>query len=243
MARKGQSKHLKRYAAPRALKLPRKSIVWVVKPAPGPHPGDKSIPLRLIPREYLGLARTACEADRLLSERHVLVDGKVRRDSKFPTGLMDVVQLPALNKSYRVSLNRRGRLILYEIPQAEAQFKLCRVVRKDIAPGKKIQLTFHDGKTLVGDFGEFKPRDVVKLTLPKPRALERVPFEKGAFALVTGGENVGRVGKIAEIKLIESTKPNIVTLEATDGTTFQAPEDYVFVVGKEKPLISLEVGG
>ena len=239
MARKGQSRHLKRYAAPRAIKLPRKSVVWTVKPAPGPHPSACSIPLLLIVREYLGLARTAREADRVLNERNVLVDGRVRRDSKFPAGLMDVVQFPALDRNYRILLDQRGRLVLHEISKDEVQFKLCKVVRKNVVTGKKIQLTFHDGKTIMGDFGEFKPRDVAKLALPEPKILERVPFEVGVLALVTGGGNVGRVGKITEIKLIESPRPNIITLEASDGATFQAPEDYVFVVGKEKPLISL----
>jgi len=152
---------------------------------------------------------------------------------------MDVVQLPALDKSYRILLDRRGRLVLHEIPKAEAQFKLGKVVRKNVVSGKKIQLTIHDGKTSVGDFGEFKPRDVAKLALPEPKILERIPFETGALALVTGGRNVGKVGKITEIKLIESPRPNIITLEASDGATFQAPEDYVFVTGKEKPFISL----
>ena len=239
MARKGQSRHLKRYAASRAIKLPRKSVVWTVKPAPGPHPSASSIPLRLIVREYLGLARTAREADRVLNERNVLVDGRVRRDSKFPAGLMDVVQFPALDRNYRILLDQRGRLVLHEISKDEVQFKLCKVVRKNVVTGKKIQLTFHDGKTIMGDFGEFKPRDVAKLALPEPKILERVPFEVGVLALVTGGGNVGRVGKITEIKLIESPRPNIITLEASDGATFQAPEDYVFVVGKEKPFISL----
>jgi len=239
LAKKGQSRHIKRYAAPRALALPRKSVVWTVKPAPGPHPSSGSIPLRLVVREYLGLARTAREVDRLLSEKRVLVDGRVRKDSKFPVGLMDVVQLPALNKNYRVLLDTKGRLILREIPQAEAQFKLCKVVRKDVISGGRIQLTFNDGKTLSGDFGEFKPRDVAKLSLPDPKILERIAYDKAAAALITGGRNVGRLGKIVEVKLIEGTQPNIVILEAVDGTTFQTPEDYVFVVGKEKPVISL----
>jgi len=174
-----------------------------------------------------------------LSEKRVLVDGRVRKNSKFPVGLMDVVQLPALNKNYRVLLDARGRLILREIPQAEAQFKLCKVVRKDIISGGRIQLAFNDGKTLSGDFGEFKLRDVAKLSLPNPKILERIAHEKGTTALVTGGRNVGRLGKIVEVKLIEGTQPNIVILEAADGTTFQTPEDYVFAVGKEKPIISL----
>ena len=230
---------MKRYAAPRGLKLPRKSFPWMVKPSPGPHPREGSLPLRLLLRDYLSLARTAREADRILAEGQVIVDGRVRRSPKFPAGLMDVVQLPALNRNYRVLLDQRGRLILREIDQAETSSKLCRVMRKDIVRGKRVQLSFHDGKTLVGDFDEFKPGDGVKLALPELKILERFPFEKGATALITGGKNVGRVGTIIDVKLVEGAQPNIVTLEA-DGETFQAPGHYVFVAGKEKPALSLQ---
>lgn len=238
MARKGQSRHLKRYAASKVLKLPRKSLVWTVKPAPGPHPAVNSIPVRLLLRDYLSLALTAKEVDKILTERHLLIDGRVRRDPKFPVGLMDVVQLPAIDRNYRVLLDRRGRLTLHEIPKDEASFKLCKVVRKVFVRGGRVQLTFHDGKTLIGEFGEFSSMDVVKLKLPDLKVVERLPFAEGALALIVGGENVGRMGGIIEIKVIEGTQPNIVTLQASDGSTFQAPEDYVFVVGKEKPLIS-----
>lgn len=169
----------------------------------------------------------------------MVVDGRVRRSPKFPTGLMDVVQLPALNRNYRVLLDRRGRLTLRKIDQAETSSKLCRVVRKGIVRGKRVQLSFHDAKTLIGDFDEFKPGDGVKLALPELKILERFPFEKGATALITGGKNVGKVGTITDVKLVEGAQPNIVTLEA-DGETFQAPEHYVFVVGKEKPALSLQ---
>ncbi len=238
MAKKGKSRHLKRYAAPRALRLPRKSYPWVVKPAPGPHPRKNSLPLRVLLRDYFSLARDAREADRILAEGHVIVDGRVRRDPKFSVGPMDVLQLPVLDRNYRVLLDRRGRLVPREIDQTETSMKLCKVVRKDIVRGKRVQLTFHDGKTLMGDFGGFRPSDGVKLALPDLRVLERFPLEKGATALVTGGKNVGKVGEITNIKLIAGTQPNIVTLE-TGGETFQAPEHYVFVVGKEKPAIQL----
>jgi len=242
LAKKGQSRHLKRYAASPALKLPRKSMVWTVKPAPGPHPGAASLPLRLLLRDYLALARTAKEVDKILFERQVLIDGRVRQDPRFPIGLMDVVQLPAIGHNYRILLDRRKRLVLHEIPQAEASFKLCKVASKVFVRGKRVQLTFHDGKTLVGEFQEFRPRDVAKLALPELKVVERLPFEENALALVTGGKNVGRVGKVVEIKLIEGTQPNIVTLQASDGSTFQAPEHYVFAVGKDKSLISLLEG-
>jgi small subunit ribosomal protein S4e len=152
---------------------------------------------------------------------------------------MDVIQLPSVNRNYRILLDRRGRLIPHEIPEAEASFKLCKVTRKAFIRGGKIQLTFHDGKTLMGEFREFAPRDVVKLTLPELKVVERIPFGKDALALITGGSNVGKTGKIIEIKIIERAQ-SIVTLQTSDGSTFQAPEDYVFVIGRERPLISLE---
>lgn len=236
MARKGQSKHLKRYAASKALKLPRKSSSWTVKPSPGPHPSRSAIPLRLLVRDYLSSARTAREADRIIAEGHVLVDGKARRNPKFPVGLMDVLQLPALDRSYRVLLDRGGRLTLHEIDKNEASLKLCKVMRKKIVRKKQVQLTFHDGKTLVGDLGDFKRGDGIKLALPGLKILERFSFERGAIALITGGKNVGKIGRVIDIKLIEGPQPNIVTLE-TDNERFQAPERYVFIVGREKPAI------
>jgi small subunit ribosomal protein S4e len=221
------------------LRLPRKQAVWTVKPAPGPHPADESIPLRLVARDYLGLTRTAREADRILAQGNILVDGRVRRDPKFVVGLMDVVQVPKTNKNYRVLLNTRGRLVLHEIPPNEASFKLCKVIRKVQIPKKRIQLGFHDGKTLAGEYGEFCLSDVAKLSLPDFTVIERFAFGSGMLALITGGKSVGKVGKITEIKRVERA-PDLVTLKALDGATFQAPKEYVFVVGKEKPLIPLQ---
>jgi len=212
--------------------------VWTIKPAPGPHPLEKSIPLRIVVRDYLSLARTAKEADGAIANGDVLVDGKVRRAPDFPVGFMDVVKIPSLNRSYRVLMDHRGRLILFEIDPSEASMKLCKVVRKQNIKGKKIQLTLHDAKNITGELHDYKVGDVVKLGLPEQKLIERIPFEVGSIAMVTGGRNVSRVGRISEIRLIVGTQPNIVTLK-TDGDTFQAPEHYIFVLGKEKPAITL----
>ncbi len=238
MASKGGSRHLKRYAVSGKLRLPRKSYAWFTKPTPGPHSNESSIPIRVALRDYLSVGHTAREVDHIIVGGNVLVDGEVRREPKFPIGLMDVVQLPALNSSYRVLLDKRGRLILVKIPQEEASTKLCRVIRKQTIRGKKVHLTFHDGKTASGDLNSFKPGDVAKLELPGVKISERLPFEVGAVALVTGGSNVGRIGRISEIRLVAGTQPNLVLLKS-DREEFQAPEHYVFVVGKEKPSISL----
>lgn len=238
MAKKGGGRHVKRYAASRALKLSRKTHVWTMKPAPGPHSLENSIPLRLVVRDYLSMARTAKEADGAIANGAVLVDGKVRRAPDFPVGFFDVVTLPSLKRSYRVLLDHLGRLILSEIAPAEAATKLCKVVRKQNIKGKNVQLTLYDAKNVIGELVDYRVGDVVKLALPGQKIIERIPFEVGTIAMVTGGKNVSRVGRISEIKLIVGTQPNIVTLES-NGEIFQAPEQYIFVLGKEKPAITL----
>ncbi|MEW6592458.1 MAG: 30S ribosomal protein S4e [Candidatus Hadarchaeota archaeon] len=240
MAKKGGRRKLKRYAAPRAVKLSRKATKWTTKASAGPHPIDRAIPLRLVVREYLSIARNAREADNIVSRGNVLVDGVARRDPKFPVGFMDVVKVQATGESHRVLLDHRGRLVLNK-EAGEDAVKLCKVVGKRIVKGGKIQLASHDGKTMVGDFKEFKVGDVAQVKLPDAGVAGRLPMEVGMLALVTGGENTGKVGRIEEIKLIAGTQPNIIILKSGQDS-FQAPEHYIFVVGKEKPVIQLGGG-
>lgn len=238
MARKGGKKAMKRYAAPKSLRVERKVHVWMTKPVPGPHPKDKSIPLRSVVRDQLRLGLTAREADLIISEGKVMVDGIRRKDPKFPVGLMDVVQIPSAELRFRVLIDRLGRLILSSIDPSETSFKLCKVVAKKTVKKGKTQLILHDGRSLTGDFDSIRTKDVVKVELPKAKIMDHIPFQVGAVALITGGANVGMVGKISEIKELPGSQPNIVTL-TSGGRSFQAPEKYVFVVGSDRPIIKM----
>lgn len=238
MSKKGETKQMKPHVMSRAVRLPRKSHPWVSKPHPGPHPIQQSIPLRLVVRDYISLARISREADRIISGGNVRIDGKVRRDPRFAVGFMDVVHLPAVNLSYRVLLDYRGRLTVGEIPREESSVKLCKVKRKQVLRGKKVQLTLHDGKNVVGDLGGFKPGDVAKLALPDSKVIDRLPMKNGALAFITGGKNTSKVGKIEEIKIMRGSPPNTVLLKSQE-KIFEAPQDYVFVVGVEKPEITI----
>ncbi|OYT47886.1 MAG: 30S ribosomal protein S4e, partial [Desulfurococcales archaeon ex4484_42] len=73
MARMGGRRHLKRLAAPDFWPILKKEYVWTVKPSPGPHPIERSIPLLIIVRDILGYAETAREARRLIAEGHFKV--------------------------------------------------------------------------------------------------------------------------------------------------------------------------
>lgn len=211
----------------------------MIKPSPGPHPARLSIPLGVLVRDYLALARTSREAKRILAERKVLVDKRVRRDPKFPVGLMDVVDVPELGKSFRVLINRQGRLVLHEVSSQESSFKLCRVKRKSVVKGGKVQLALHDGRTLLGEFMDFRALDVVKLSLPDQGVMEKLPLQPDYLALIVGGKNVGRIGRIVELKEVGGGKPDLVVLQTLEGEQFQTPANLAFTVGREEPMISL----
>lgn len=92
----------------------------------------------------------ATEVDTILHQPEGLVhvDDKVRRNPKFPCGLMDVIDLPKMNKSYRLLYDVKGRFTLVKLKKKEAEFKLCRVQQKFVGPNKICYLITHDGRTL-----------------------------------------------------------------------------------------------
>ena len=240
MARMGERKQLKRHALPKALRLPVKASTWVTKCDPGPHSTQQAMPLRILVRDFLKLARNSKEADHLIHTGEILVDGKARKNPKFPVGLMDVVSIPKLGKNYRILVDRHGRLRLVEIPEEEAKIKLCMVIGKRTVRGGKIQLNLHDGRNLVGDLKEIERGDVVQISVESSQLLGHLKMREGMLALIVRGKNPGILGRITEIR--KTGNRTTVVLEA-DGSRVETPSEYAFVVGSESPLITLPGSG
>ena len=243
----GSKHHLKRLAAPAWWPIPRKAAKWTVKPSPGPHPITECIPLLIIVRDVLKYAKTAREARRLIAEGHFKVDGRVRKDYKFPVGLMDVLEVVDTEEYYRIVPHPVKFLTLHPISKEEATFKLCRIENKTTVRGGHIQLNLHDGRNHLIRIADprnpvedvYRTYDVIKLAIPKQEILDHLKCEPGMLAVVTGGRNVGRVGTIVDIKQIFKRRDAVVTLRSPKGEEFRTVLKYVFVIGREKPLISL----
>ena len=231
------SNHLKRLAAPRPLKIHRKEAVWTIKPSPGPHPLEVSIPLGLVVRDYLKLAENTKETKRIISNGDILIDGKQRKDYKFPCGLMDVITIPVMKNSYRLLFNERGKLTLVPIKFSEADWKLCRIENKTIINGKKTQLNLHDGGNIIVKKDDYKTGDVIKLSFKDNKIQDTYKFQKGTVSIIIGGSHVGEVANIEDFIIIPSSKPNLAKMKGK--TTFSTLQKYVFPIGKEKPIIEL----
>jgi len=247
LGKKGKVGRLKRKPAPRFWPIHRKEAVWIVRPSSGPHSLDKCFPLSLVLRDILEVAETRKEAKKAISQGKVYVDGKVRRKDDFPVGLMDVISMPELNKFYRVLPSHKG-LFLNPISKEEAGFKLFRIEGRAIVKNGTSQIALHDGSNmLVKVEGTEKPEVVyetfatLKLGLPEKQVLDQLNTKKGNIAIITGGKNIGKQGKIVEIEKTEAKKRRnaLVVIEDEKGNRYQTILDFVFSIGGANSLISL----
>ncbi len=232
MGKRGSTKHMKRIAVPKAVPITnKKEYTWIKKPIAGPHSRDYCMALGVLLRDVLKIASTTREVRRILRERKVLVDGKVRVEEKFPVGMMDVISFPDAKKNYRIMIDWKGRLVPQEIDEKETGSKILKVTKKHTAPKGKITLTFHDGKNMYGD-NHIKVGDSVVVKLPKPELVSHMKLESGARCLVKEGKHAGSIVKLREILRRKGGKRPEVMVEGEDGN-FETVLDYLFVIGKD----------
>jgi small subunit ribosomal protein S4e len=248
LGRKGTSSVMKRKPAPKFWPIHRKEFAWVVKPSPGPHSIEKGLPLAILLRDILRTANTRREAKTIVSKRQVKIDGRTRMKDDFQVGLMDVLSLEEAQKSYRVLPSYKG-LILHPINEEEAKLKLCRVESKKNTKNGNVQLSLHDGSTILVKIADpknpqediYKTFDSIKLILPEKEVVEHVKMKENDFAIIIGGKNIGKYGKITEIEKTPAKKRerSLATIEDSEGNRFQTILGFVFAIGDSLPLISL----
>ena len=227
---------LKRLVAPKFWPIERKTKKYILPSKPGPHTSRSSIPLGVVLREVLKYAKTMKEADYILRKCFVKIDGLTRKNRNFGVGLMDIVEIG--KDVYRVMPCASG-FRFQKVSGDEAGFKLLRVSGKKTLRGKKIQVSFHDGRNIIVDKDDFKTGDVVIFELAKKFIRDKIKFDKGSMIFVIEGKNRGSLGKIEGITVTKSPKPNEVLIDM-GSAKITLPKDYVFVIGHDKPVINLE---
>ncbi|MGC9181351.1 30S ribosomal protein S4e [Thermogladius sp.] len=241
------SRHLKALAAPYYWPILRKEHKWTVKPSPGPHPIEYSLPLLIVVRNVLGYAETAREARRLISEGHFEIDGRVVRDYKFPVGFMDVLRIKPTDEYYRVVPVPTKVIGFVKIPKEEATFKLCRIQNKTTVKGGHIQLNLHDGRNVLIRVNDprnpvedvYETLGTVQLSLADNKIVDYIPLAENNLVIISGGRNVGRVGLLKKVHRGMGVKRSVAVIEDRNGNLFQTSLNYVFVIGRDKPLITL----
>jgi small subunit ribosomal protein S4e len=228
-------KHQKRMSASRVLAIPKKEKYWTTAPTPGPHPADRSLPLLIAIRDRLHMCDTAKEARAIIGGREVLVDQRVTRDYKRPLGLMDVVTIPKSKQSFRVVVDKKGRLQLLRIEERDSTWKLVRVEDKTTLKGGRTQLNLHDGRNLLVDKDVYHTGDTLKIELPTQKVLAHHPLTKGAAAMVIGGTHTGEMAAISHRIHKAGSSEDLIELEGGLRTV----RGHVFVVGTSKAEVTV----
>lgn len=240
----GSLKHLRREVSPQFWPIHKKGYAWTIKPAPGPHPIIRSIPLGIVLRDILRYAYTMRETRRILAERKVYIDGKVVTDYKFPVGFMDVLYLRGPEEYFRVLPHPSKFFMLHRISAEEANLKPLRIQKKTIVKNNYIQLTFHDGRNYViknaGPSSKqlYETYDTVLMHLGTKQIVDSAKMAAGSMACVIDGRNVGFTGTIQSIQQTFKRSRAVVTL-GKGNDVVRTILKYVFVVGGENPLITL----
>ncbi len=243
MGRRGKPARLKRKPAPRFWPIHRKDAYWVLKPSSGPHSLQNCLPLTLVLRDILDVAQTRKEAQILLYQGKVLVNGKLVCKDDFPVGLMDIISLADAGKYYRIAPNHKG-LSLDPISKEETDYRLCRIDDKMTVQGG-IQLNLHDGTNLLIKVADpkkpsedvYDTYDVLKLGVPSKEIVGCLPLKVGNYVTITGGKNIGVKGKIVEIEKAEAKKRKnaLVVVEDEKGKRFQTILNFVFTLSETPP--------
>lgn len=236
--------HLKRFVMPTTWTTQeKKKIAWVARPNPGAHSMAEGMPLVVVIREMLRYANSAREVKQIVQHKSVLIDGKRRKDHRFNVGLMDVISLPEVKENYRISINKYGKLSLIRIDEKEASSKVCQIRGKGLSQGKT-ELRLSDGRTLLVEKGTYRTGDSVMISVPDQKILKHFALEKGATVLLTKGKKIGIIGTVQEVKMfseknVKENQEDVVVVKSGK-ETFETLKRYCFVVGKEKPAVTIE---
>jgi len=241
MAR-GPKKHLKRLAAPRTWMLDKLTGVFAPRPSTGPHKLRECLPLILFIRNRLKYALTYDEAKKIMKQRLIKVDGKVRTDMTYPAGFMDVITIDKTGEYFRLLYDVKGRYTVHRVSKQEAEYKLCKIRKVMVGPKAVPFLVTHDGRTIRYPDPMVKVNDTIKLNIATGKIEDYVKFDSGNLCMVTGGHNLGRVGLVTH----RERHPggfDIVHVKDAAGHSFATRLNNIFIIGKgNKAWVSLPSG-
>lgn len=216
--------HLRRMATPKNWPLARKGKKKYIAVGKGVSL-KYSLPIVVILRDMLNMVSTSREAKKVLGQGEVLVDMRAVKEPSFRVGLFDRVYLKALDKAFALELEN-NKLRISELKREEVYKKTAKVIGKRSLKKGRIQIGLYDGKSFIlsdQDAAKIKVGDSVILDLKENKIKGSLGFEKGAMALIIGGEHQGEKGKIV---LIEDG----ITIE--NDKRFKVAKQNVFIIEK-----------
>jgi len=237
---RGPKKHLKRLNAPKHWMLDKLSGNFAPRPSPGPHKLRECLPLVVLLRNRLKYALNYQDVTKIMMQRLIKVDGKVRTDVCFPAGFMDVISIEKTGEFFRLLYDVKGRFVCHRIGADESAYKLGKVKRVGVGKNSLPYLVTHDARTIRRDAdNNVKVNDTVVIDIKTGKITDFIKFDTGNTVMVIGGRNTGRVGIITHRERHASSY-DIVHIKDAAGNHFATRLTNIFLVGKgNKAMVTL----
>ena len=229
--------HLSGLNAPKSWGIKRKEIKWVVRPNPGPHKLKECIPLNLLVKNLLKYAKTTREVKSILNKGEIIIDKKVRKDHKFPLGIMDVLEIPKLNEYYRIFLDNKNKFVLAKIKKEDTNLKPFKIIDKTNLKNKKIQLNLYGGKNLITDKDIYKVGDTLIIDLNNNNIKSHLKLEKGSLIYLIGGKHKGEIGNLESIEKPKGISGRTEIVLDIGKRKINTLKEHAFVINKDLNLI------
>ena len=207
--------HLKRSRIPKTWPIKRKGTKYVVRPLSNI---KNSLPLLIVLRDILGLAKDRKEVKKLIHLKKIKVNNKFVKDEKFAVTLFDVISLNG--KDLRLILKNKK----FSLEEAKDKEKIVKVIGKKILKKGKVQINLGDGRNYL--FNEkIKVGDSVILDLEKNKISKILPMKKDSKIIFISGKRLGEEGTIEDIL----QEKGIIKVKTKDGV-LNAKKENVMVV-------------
>jgi len=237
---RGPKKHLKRLNAPKHWMLDKLSGNFAPRPSPGPHKLRECLPLVVLLRDRLKYALNYADVTKIMMQRLIKVDNKVRTDVCFPAGFMDVISIEKTGEFFRLLYDVKGRFVCHAIGADESTYKLGKVKRVGVGKNSVPYLVTHDARTIRRDTdSNVKVNDTVVIDIKTGKVTDFIKFDTGNTVMVIGGRNTGRVGIITHRERHASSY-DIVHIKDAAKNHFATRLSNIFLIGKgNKAMVTL----
>jgi len=182
--------HQKRLSAPTHYPISRKENTYI-STVKGSRSKDNAIPANVFLRDVTGYAETDKEALKIVKQGDILRNGERLRDVKQGIGVLDVVQLPKAEESFRVL--RDGKNL--DFLSTEDTRTVAKITGKKVEGDDKVY-HLHNGENHRST-DNFQTGST--LVFEEDGSVTEAELEEGAEVLVMSGQHAGETAELQEI--------------------------------------------
>lgn len=210
--------HQKRLSAPKHYPVERKGLTYTTT-VEGSRSQDTGIPAVVFLREVTGYADTKKEAKAIIREGNLHRNGDRVRDVRDSIGILDVVELPGAEETFRV-LPSKKRLNFVETEDSRTAAKIT---------GKTVENEEYVYHLHNGENYRSEDQYSTGTTLIFNGDVEKAEISEGAKVVILDGQHAGKTAEIIELHG-RGMRPDAATVETND-SEFEIRQDKLFAIG------------